>query len=72
MTTHTVNAVSPSQVATPPRWATWRHPMSWRPLSATKMSRCRDWFENAKRITALTVELETVSLVIARSTEVWD
>ncbi len=41
-------------------------------LSATQMSRYRDWFENAKRIRALTGELETLSLEIARSTEDWD
>jgi len=40
-------------------------------LSAAQMARYRDWFENAKRLRALTSELEALSLDIAESAEDW-
>lgn len=40
-------------------------------LTAEQMERYRDWFDNAKRIRALTTQLETLSLDIANSTEGW-
>lgn len=40
-------------------------------LSATQLARYRDWFANAKRIRALTGELEALSLEIAESAEDW-
>ena len=40
-------------------------------LSAAQMARYRDWFANARRIRALTGELEALSLEIAESAEDW-
>lgn len=40
-----------------------------RRLSAAQMARYADWFENAKRLRALTSELEALSLDLARSSE---
>lgn len=42
-----------------------------RRLSAAQMARYADWFENAKRLRALTSELEALSLDLARSSEDW-
>jgi len=40
-------------------------------LTAEQMNRYRPWFDNAKKIRALTADLEALSLNIANTTEGW-
>jgi hypothetical protein len=40
-------------------------------LSAAQMARYAAWFDNARRLRALTIELEALSLEIAESAEDW-